>query len=104
MTVQLTVGGLTRAELIRPVMPIWEFYVHASSSNEPSWAQYKNGFKWHKMTRLRRRFSAEFQASATTTAASSLSHSSPIWSSEMMKGGAISTWSPRRPSIVPPIG
>ena len=63
-----------------------------------------NGFQWHKMTRLRRRFSDGFQASATTTADSSLSHSSPISLSEMMKGGAISTWSPRRPSIVPPIG
>ena len=30
MTVQFAVGGLARAEIFRPVMPIWEFHVHAS--------------------------------------------------------------------------
>ena len=41
MAVQLAVGGLAQAELFRPVMPIWELHVHASSGREPSWARYK---------------------------------------------------------------
>jgi len=43
-------------------------------------------------------------ASALSTAPDSFSVSSAIWSSPMMKGGARSTWSPRCPSIVPPMG
>ena len=42
MAVQLAVGALARAELFRPVMPIWEFLLHASSGTERSWARYKN--------------------------------------------------------------
>ena len=43
-------------------------------------------------------------AMAPSMAPASLSTSSAISASEMMKGGASSTWSPSRPSMVPPIG
>ena len=44
------------------------------------------------------------QANAACTATANLSQISSIWLSLMIKGGASSTWSPCRPSMVPPIG
>ena len=44
------------------------------------------------------------QARASSIALPSRSTISPTWSSVTMNGGASSTWSPRVPSIVPPMG